>query len=145
MQTFTSLSSLSPHDSSCTDSIDQSHTGHRPFQCKMCQQNFSEAATLQQHMRRHTQESLHSSINVIFTNLIPYLAQNLMLVTILDVGSRSLSLVPSQYINGPTTGTSRSNAPTATGQLPYSPSTHPLFLTKIGLERSQNHQTYLNM
>ncbi|KAJ7623342.1 hypothetical protein FB45DRAFT_797400, partial [Roridomyces roridus] len=34
----------------------QSHTGHRPFQCKLCQQNFSEAATLQQHMRRHTQE-----------------------------------------------------------------------------------------
>ncbi|KAF7370743.1 hypothetical protein MSAN_00707600 [Mycena sanguinolenta] len=34
----------------------QSHTGHRPFQCKVCMQNFSEAATLQQHMRRHTQE-----------------------------------------------------------------------------------------
>ncbi|KAJ7043459.1 hypothetical protein C8F04DRAFT_1207375 [Mycena alexandri] len=34
----------------------QSHTGHRPFQCKVCLQNFSEAATLQQHMRRHTQE-----------------------------------------------------------------------------------------
>ncbi|KAJ7583244.1 hypothetical protein C8J56DRAFT_953425 [Mycena floridula] len=34
----------------------QMHTGHRPFQCKVCQQNFSEAATLQQHMRRHTQE-----------------------------------------------------------------------------------------
>ncbi|KAF9005950.1 hypothetical protein BDQ17DRAFT_1239677 [Cyathus striatus] len=34
----------------------QSHTGHRPFQCSICQQNFSEAATLQQHMRRHTQE-----------------------------------------------------------------------------------------
>uniref|UniRef100_A0A0W0G9Y1 C2H2-type domain-containing protein n=1 Tax=Moniliophthora roreri TaxID=221103 RepID=A0A0W0G9Y1_MONRR len=34
----------------------QSHTGHRPFQCKVCHQNFSEAATLQQHMRRHTQE-----------------------------------------------------------------------------------------
>ncbi|KAF7309681.1 hypothetical protein MIND_00339500 [Mycena indigotica] len=34
----------------------QSHTGHRPFQCKICMQNFSEAATLQQHMRRHTQE-----------------------------------------------------------------------------------------
>ncbi|KAI0923843.1 hypothetical protein AcW1_006688 [Taiwanofungus camphoratus] len=35
----------------------QSHTGHRPFQCKICSQNFSEAATLAQHMRRHTQES----------------------------------------------------------------------------------------
>ncbi|KDR80536.1 hypothetical protein GALMADRAFT_90910 [Galerina marginata CBS 339.88] len=34
----------------------QSHTGHRPFQCNICQQNFSEAATLQQHIRRHTQE-----------------------------------------------------------------------------------------
>ncbi|KAF8202468.1 hypothetical protein BJ912DRAFT_944900 [Pholiota molesta] len=30
--------------------------GHRPFQCSICQQNFSEAATLQQHTRRHTQE-----------------------------------------------------------------------------------------
>ncbi|THH16640.1 hypothetical protein EW146_g4043 [Bondarzewia mesenterica] len=35
----------------------QSHTGHRPFQCTVCKQSFSEAATLQQHMRRHTQES----------------------------------------------------------------------------------------
>ncbi|KAH0836634.1 hypothetical protein J3R83DRAFT_8352 [Lanmaoa asiatica] len=34
----------------------QSHTGHRPFQCQVCNQNFSEAATLQQHKRRHTQE-----------------------------------------------------------------------------------------
>ncbi|KAK1221083.1 zinc-finger protein [Marasmius sp. AFHP31] len=34
----------------------QSHTGHRPFQCSVCHQNFSEAATLQQHMRRHTLE-----------------------------------------------------------------------------------------
>ncbi|KAI0051033.1 hypothetical protein FA95DRAFT_1580930 [Auriscalpium vulgare] len=34
----------------------QSHTGHRPFQCKLCKQYFSEAATLQQHTRRHTQE-----------------------------------------------------------------------------------------
>ncbi|KAJ7767439.1 hypothetical protein DFH07DRAFT_328469 [Mycena maculata] len=38
----------------------QSHTGHRPFQCKICLQNFSEAATLQQHMRRHTQEKPYS-------------------------------------------------------------------------------------
>ena len=35
----------------------QSHTGHRPFQCNICKQNFSEVATLQQHMRRHTHES----------------------------------------------------------------------------------------
>lgn len=35
----------------------QSHTGHRPFQCQVCNQSFSEAATLQQHMRRHTRES----------------------------------------------------------------------------------------
>jgi hypothetical protein len=33
------------------------HTGHKPFQCKLCKQYFSEAATLQQHMRRHTHES----------------------------------------------------------------------------------------
>jgi hypothetical protein len=36
----------------------QMHTGHKPFQCKLCKQHFSEAATLQQHMRRHTQESV---------------------------------------------------------------------------------------
>lgn len=35
----------------------QSHTGHRPFRCEVCGVDFSEAATLQQHMRRHTQES----------------------------------------------------------------------------------------
>ena len=35
----------------------QSHTGHRPFQCDVCGLWFSEAATLGQHMRRHTQES----------------------------------------------------------------------------------------
>jgi len=34
----------------------QSHTGHRPFQCTLCGQYFSEPATLQQHMRRHTAE-----------------------------------------------------------------------------------------
>ncbi|KAG2145135.1 hypothetical protein DEU56DRAFT_789030 [Suillus clintonianus] len=34
----------------------QSHTGHRPFKCKVCNAHFSETATLQQHMRRHTQE-----------------------------------------------------------------------------------------
>lgn len=44
----------------------QSHTGHRPFQCSICQQNFSEAATLQQHTRRHTQESERSCI-IFFT------------------------------------------------------------------------------
>ncbi|KAK7030767.1 hypothetical protein R3P38DRAFT_3394149 [Favolaschia claudopus] len=38
----------------------QSHTGFRPFTCKVCNQNFSEAATLQQHMRRHTQEKPYS-------------------------------------------------------------------------------------
>jgi hypothetical protein len=37
------------------------HTGHKPFQCKLCKQHFSEAATLQQHMRRHTQESMCST------------------------------------------------------------------------------------
>ena len=37
--------------------VTQSHTGHRPFQCSVCHQNFSEAATLAQHMRRHTRES----------------------------------------------------------------------------------------
>lgn len=35
----------------------QAHTGHRPFKCKQCGQFFSEAATLQQHVRRHTNES----------------------------------------------------------------------------------------
>jgi hypothetical protein len=35
----------------------QAHTGHRPFKCQQCDQFFSEAATLQQHVRRHTNES----------------------------------------------------------------------------------------
>lgn len=47
----------------------QSHTGHRPFQCSICQQNFSEAATLQQHMRRHTQERT-SSYGSAFVRLV---------------------------------------------------------------------------
>ncbi|GJJ11288.1 hypothetical protein Clacol_005520 [Clathrus columnatus] len=34
----------------------QSHTGYRPFKCELCDQYFSEAATLQQHRRRHTKE-----------------------------------------------------------------------------------------
>ncbi|CAK5267594.1 unnamed protein product [Mycena citricolor] len=46
---FTSKQKLSRHL--------QSHTKHRPFQCQICMQHFSEAATLQQHMRRHTLES----------------------------------------------------------------------------------------
>jgi hypothetical protein len=33
------------------------HTGHKPFRCELCNQHFSEAATLQQHKRRHTHES----------------------------------------------------------------------------------------
>jgi len=35
----------------------QAHTGYRPFKCQQCGQFFSEAATLQQHVRRHTNES----------------------------------------------------------------------------------------
>lgn len=35
----------------------QAHTGYRPFKCPRCDQFFSEAATLQQHVRRHTNES----------------------------------------------------------------------------------------
>ncbi|KAJ8521710.1 hypothetical protein ONZ45_g1604 [Pleurotus djamor] len=34
----------------------QTHTGHRPFKCQICNERFSEAATLQQHIRRHTNE-----------------------------------------------------------------------------------------
>lgn len=40
----------------------QSHTGHKPFKCKICNAHFSETATLQQHMRRHTQESVYFSV-----------------------------------------------------------------------------------
>ena len=36
--------------------LPQTHTGHRPFTCSECGQHFSEAATLAQHMRRHTRE-----------------------------------------------------------------------------------------
>ena len=35
----------------------QSHTGHRPFVCEVCEQAFSEAAPLAAHMRRHAKES----------------------------------------------------------------------------------------
>ena len=35
----------------------QAHTGHKPFICPTCNQTFSEAATLSQHQRRHTNES----------------------------------------------------------------------------------------
>jgi hypothetical protein len=38
----------------------QSHTGHRPHTCPECGQSFSEAATLQQHQRRHSKESTYS-------------------------------------------------------------------------------------
>ena len=38
----------------------QSHTGHRPFVCEICEQAFSEAAPLTAHMRRHAQESVSS-------------------------------------------------------------------------------------
>ena len=60
------------------DSHRQSHTGHRPFQCEVCLQNFSEAATLQQHMRRHTQESelvsirFNASLYRCFRHVEPY-------------------------------------------------------------------------
>jgi hypothetical protein len=48
------------------DTLFQSHTGHKPFQCTVCNQSFSEAATLQQHMRRHTLESKHASLQLPF-------------------------------------------------------------------------------
>ena len=35
----------------------QSHTGHRPFVCPVCEQAFGEAAPLAAHMRRHAKES----------------------------------------------------------------------------------------
>lgn len=47
----------------------QSHTGHRPFRCEVCGLDFSEAATLQQHMRRHTRESKSFGSNFTFTIL----------------------------------------------------------------------------
>lgn len=34
----------------------QSHTGHKPFICEVCDQAFSEAAPLAAHMRRHNEE-----------------------------------------------------------------------------------------
>lgn len=37
----------------------QSHTGHKPFVCDICKQTFSEAATLQQHVRRHSKDSAY--------------------------------------------------------------------------------------
>lgn len=40
-------------------STHKTFAGHRPFKCDICDQYFSEAATLQQHMRRHTKESAY--------------------------------------------------------------------------------------
>ena len=51
----------------------QSHTGHRPFQCQTCGQYFSETATLQQHMRRHTQESTYFSFFLLSSAFSEYL------------------------------------------------------------------------
>jgi uncharacterized Zn-finger protein len=41
----------------------QSHTGHKPFVCPLCSQTFSEAATLQQHVRRHSTDSTCSLLS----------------------------------------------------------------------------------
>lgn len=41
----------------------QSHTGHKPFVCPLCSQTFSEAATLQQHVRRHSTDSAPSILD----------------------------------------------------------------------------------
>lgn len=42
----------------------QSHTGHRPFVCPVCEQAFGEAAPLAAHMRRHAQESESLALTV---------------------------------------------------------------------------------
>ncbi|CDZ97372.1 zinc finger protein 169 [Phaffia rhodozyma] len=43
----------------------QSHTNHKPFVCELCNQTFSEAATLQQHIRRHSNESCDKAFALI--------------------------------------------------------------------------------
>jgi hypothetical protein len=48
----------------------QSHTGHRPHTCEVCGQSFSEAATLQQHLRRHKSESMCTTSFSIFHRVI---------------------------------------------------------------------------
>ena len=35
----------------------QKHSGFKPQVCSVCQERFAEMTSLQQHMRRHTQES----------------------------------------------------------------------------------------
>ena len=61
----------SPVSSTLADFYVKSHTGHRPFQCSICDQKFSEAATLQQHIRRHTQES-KLRYKIISRHLVPF-------------------------------------------------------------------------
>jgi hypothetical protein len=43
----------------------QSHTGHKPFICEICDQAFSEAAPLTAHMRRHSKESELSDLTTL--------------------------------------------------------------------------------
>lgn len=48
----------------------QSHIGHKPFICGVCNQAFSEAAPLTAHMRRHAQESQFHLGFLFFTGMV---------------------------------------------------------------------------
>lgn len=49
----------------------QSHIGHKPYICDVCDQAFSEAAPLAAHKRRHAQESELIPTRIVFPGLIP--------------------------------------------------------------------------
>lgn len=74
----------------------QSHIGHKPFVCGVCNQAFSEAAPLTAHMGRHAQESQLDRDFSFFTliGMLTLVCKNLLSANIQDVANRLQSLRP---------------------------------------------------
>lgn len=74
----------------------QSHIGHKPFVCGVCNQAFSEAAPLTAHTRRHAQESQLDRDFSFFTliGMLTLVCKNLLSANIQDVANRLQSLRP---------------------------------------------------
>lgn len=98
------------------DTEHQSHTGHRPFECDLCHERFSEQASLQQHMRRHTNESrcpVHREHSVLGITRLQGDVQSRMCATFLGVGKRLLLQVDCAFTSGFTTARSHSSVQNA--------------------------------